>query len=101
MYSPAIRDRFQSLPILDVGSCEPLKAAIHGAALSLAALMCAYNTAAWWRRRQRHLAVNAILYIAATVWEQRQVAHHMTRCSVSPPAAAGAGRSITVRREAA
>ena len=69
-----------SLPILYPGNCEPLKAAFHGAALVLAAVMGAYNTAAWMRRRQSHLAVNAVIYLAAAVWEQRHVAHHLFPC---------------------
>jgi hypothetical protein len=73
-----------SLPILDVGSCEPLKAAVHAAALGLCALMGAYNAAAWLKRRQPHLAVNAVVYLAATYWEQRHVFEHIVRC----PAAA-------------
>jgi len=75
----------RSLPILEVGSCEPLKAVIHGVALSLAAVMGAYNAAAWLRRRQPHLAFNAVIYFAAVYWEQRHVAHHLVRCA--PPQA--------------
>jgi hypothetical protein len=70
----------RSLAILYPGSCEPLKAFIHGMALSLAAVMGAYNAAAWLRRRQRHLAVNAVIYLAAVVWEQRHVAQHRVFC---------------------
>lgn len=76
-----------SLPILYPGNCEPLKAAFHGVALVLAAVMGAYNTAAWMRRRQPHLAVNAAIYLAAAVWEQRHVAHHLFPClpAEAPP----------------
>ena len=75
-----------SLPILYPGNCEPLKAAFHGLALVLAGLMGAYNTAAWMRRRQSHLAVNAAIYIAAAFWEQRHVAHHLFPClPLTPP----------------
>jgi hypothetical protein len=79
-----------SLPILYPGSCEPLKAACHGLALGLAVLMGAYNAAAWMRRRQSHLAVNATIYILAAFWEQRHVAHHLFPClpSLAPSAAA-------------
>jgi hypothetical protein len=45
--------------------------------------MGAYNAAAWMRRRQTHLAVNAAIYIAAAVWEQRHVAHHLLPCFTS------------------
>ena len=70
----------RALPILDVGCCEPFKAAIHGAALGLTVLMGAYNAAAWLRRRQRHLAINAIVYFAAAIWEERHVRHHVAEC---------------------
>jgi hypothetical protein len=69
-----------SLAILYPGNCEPLKASFHGVALLLAAVMGAYNAAAWVRRRQSHLAINATIYIAAVFWEQRHVAHHLLPC---------------------
>jgi hypothetical protein len=74
----------RALPILDVGCCEPFKAAIHGAALGLTVLMGAYNAAAWLRRRQRHLAINTIIYLAAAVWEERHVRHHVRECFPGP-----------------
>ena len=76
-----IAEALESLPILDVGSCEPLKAAVHGVALGLCALMGLYNAAAWLKRRQSHLAINAVIYLAATYWEQRHVSQHIVRCS--------------------
>lgn len=87
---PAVKpaDARRPLPILDVGCCEPLKAAVHGAALGLTVLMGAYNAAAWLRRRQRHLAINAIVYLAAVVWEERHVRHHFGRC-LRPPGPEG------------
>jgi hypothetical protein len=77
------------LTILDVGCCEPLKAVVHATALGLAALMGAYNAAAWLRRRQSHLAVNAVIYIAAAFWEQRHVAHHLVPCLPPVPVSDG------------
>ena len=65
------------LGVLECGSCEPLKIAVHGAALGLAVVMGVYNAAAWLSRRQQHLAVNAVLYAALTAWEQQHVAHHL------------------------
>jgi len=65
------------LEVLDCGSCERLKAGVHGAALGLAVVMGAYNAAAWLRRRQPHLAINAVLYAALAAWEQQHVAHHL------------------------
>lgn len=68
------------LAVLEQGSCEALKAGVHATALGLAVLMGLYNAAAWLLRRERHLAVNTILYAALTAWEREQVAHHMAGC---------------------
>lgn len=68
------------LGVLDRGSCESLKAGVHALALGVAALMSLYNAAAWLRRREQHLALNAVLYGALTEWERHQVTHHLTRC---------------------
>ena len=65
------------LNVLKCGSCEVLKAGVHGTALGLAVVMGVYNAAAWLRRREQHLAVNAVLYAALTAWEQKHVAHHL------------------------
>ena len=65
------------LNVLNSGSCEGLKAGIHTTALGLAVVMGVYNAAAWFRRRQPHLAVNAVLYAALAAWEERHVAHHL------------------------
>jgi hypothetical protein len=40
--------------------------------------------AAWLKRRQPHLAVNSIVYTAATIWEHAHVLHHLIECQ--PPA---------------
>ena len=92
-----------SLAILYPGNCEPLKAAFHGVALVLAGVMGAYNAAAWIRRRQSHLAVNAAIYIAAAFWEQRHVAHHLYPClpAVAPVAPADASTDEAPRSQAA
>jgi hypothetical protein len=68
------------LPILKHGSCEPFKAAVHGASLGLFVVMGLYNAAAWINRRERHLAVNALIYALGVAWEQRLVAHHLSSC---------------------
>lgn len=57
--------------ILDAGSHEPLKAAVHGTVCGLAALCATYNALAWLARRDRHLAINAVAYVALTAWEIR------------------------------
>ena len=68
------------LPILQCGSCEPIKAGIHGAALGLAVVMGLYNTAAWIHRRERHLWINAVVYCLACEFERRHVSHHLDAC---------------------
>jgi len=64
------------LDILNSGSCEALKMGVHATTLALAVVMGAYNGAAWLRRREQHLAVNAVLYAALIAWESEHVAHH-------------------------
>ena len=72
--------------VLDTGRCEPLKAAVHGVLLATVALCAAYNTAAWIKRRQSHLAINAVIYTAATWWERCHIVHHLRACpDVAPP----------------
>ena len=68
------------LPILKQGSCEPFKAVVHGASLGLCAIMGMYNAAAWINRRERHLALNAVIYALGVAWEHRLVAHHLESC---------------------
>src|SRR5687767_15052341 len=65
------------LSILQRGSCEPLKAGVHAAALGLFAIMGLYNVAAWLTRRQTHLAVNALLYSSLIIVERKHVAQHL------------------------
>lgn len=71
--------------LLDSGRCEPLKAAVHGVLLAIVGVCAAYNAAAWMRRRQRHLAINAVIYSAAVIWERCHVVHHMTACDDASP----------------
>ena len=66
--------------MLDPGRCEPLKAAVHGVLLATATVCAAYNAAAWLKRRQRHLAINAVIYSAAVWWEGSHIVHHLTAC---------------------
>jgi hypothetical protein len=47
-----------------------------------------YNAAAWVNRRERHLAVNAVVYGLAVAWERRLVAHHVRACRVERQAIA-------------
>ncbi len=64
------------LSILQNGSGEAMKAIVHGIALSLVAVMGAYNASAWLQRRQRHLAFNAVIYTALVFFEYQHVIHH-------------------------
>ena len=66
--------------MLDNGECEPTKAAVHGVLMATVAVCAAYNTAAWIKRRQAHLAINAIVYTAAVWWERCHVVHHLRSC---------------------
>jgi hypothetical protein len=49
--------------------------------MATVALCAAYNTAAWIKRRQTHLAINAVVYTAAVWWERCHVIHHLRSCS--------------------
>jgi hypothetical protein len=64
------------MKVLKCGNCEEVKLGVHAMALGLAALCGAYNAAAWLSRREKHLAVNAILYAALIAFEHQHVAHH-------------------------
>ena len=76
------------LSILETGSRETLKGAIHGVALCLSAVMWTYNAAAWLQRRERHLAVNTLVYTALILFEREHVRHHWA--SSDEPAASAA-----------
>lgn len=69
------------------GKHESLKCAVHGAALSLAALMASYNIAASCYRREWHLRINAVVYSLAVIWEIKQTLHHFERAGSAEPAA--------------
>jgi hypothetical protein len=70
--------------LLDHGNCEPFKAGVHAIVLTMTGLCAAYNAAAWLKRRQRHLAVNAIVYGAAVWLERCHVMHHLAACKEKP-----------------
>ena len=83
---------------LDSGTFEGVKAGVHGAALGLAAVMCLYNAAAWLQRRERHLAINAIVYGSAIILERKHVAHH--RATLHRLALAAAAATVAAAAEA-
>jgi len=72
------------MQILQCGNGERLKTSVHAATLALAALCGLYNAAAWLKRRETHLAVNAVLYAALTAWEREHVAHHLAVMRQAP-----------------
>ena len=63
--------------MLESGEHETVKAGAHGLLGALAAVCLAYNVAAWVTRRERHLAINAVIYAALVGLEVRQVARHL------------------------
>jgi hypothetical protein len=61
------------------GERETLKGSFHAAAATLLGVMALYNVAAWCFRRERHLAVNAVLYAAGAAFELKQTRRHFTK----------------------
>ncbi len=85
------------LKVLKCGQCEELKLGVHALALGVAALCGAYNAAAWLSRRERHLAINTVMYAALIAFEQQHVAHHIAelrRPQVSPEPATTTAEAI-------
>lgn len=65
--------------MVQVGEHESLKAGIHGAICGLAAVCTVYNVWAFCVRREPHLAVNGLVYLALTAFEQKKVTSHVRR----------------------
>jgi hypothetical protein len=61
------------------GQAERIKGGVHAAACTIGGVMAVYNAVAWWHRRDRHLAVNAVLYTAGFAWEIYQTSRHFGR----------------------
>jgi hypothetical protein len=74
------------LKVLKCGNCEELKLGVHALALGVAALCGVYNAAAWLSRRERHLAVNTVMYAALIAFEQQHVSHHIAELRRHPTA---------------
>lgn len=63
--------------ILDDGSNEELKAAVHGA-IGLLALIClGYNALAYLQRPMVRLGVGVVVYVALLAWELAVVVDHL------------------------
>lgn len=67
--------------ILEQGDSEGLKAGLHAAAGALVGVFCLYNLAAFLTREECewHLARNALLYGALTIYEGCKVRTHCAR----------------------
>jgi hypothetical protein len=85
--------------LLKCGNCEPLKMSVHASALGLALICGVYNAAAWLSRRERHLAINTVMYTVLALWEQQHVAHHLA--AMKPCATAPVEPAATVQAAAA
>lgn len=72
-------DRRTGDPVLQPGAYETPKAGIHAVLGGLAATCGVYNFVAWTKRRETHLAVNAVLYAALWAWETYQTHHHLAQ----------------------
>lgn len=65
--------------MMQAGESETAKGGIHATIAGLAATCAIYNGCAWLKRRETHLAVNALLYAALWGWETYQTQHHWSR----------------------
>jgi len=65
------------LKVLKCGKLRRAQARVHALALGVAALCGLYNAAAWMSRRERHLAINTVMYAALIAIEQQHVVAHI------------------------
>lgn len=63
-------------PLLAAGHLEGFKLAVHLGIFGLSMAAALYNLGAWLARRERHLAVNACVYVGLVGWEAWQVERH-------------------------
>jgi hypothetical protein len=89
----------ETTPIWQTGCWERSKAGVHGAACALAAIMAGYNAFAWFMRRERHLAVNVVVYTVAACWEVQQTSRHWER--LAPSATQSKDATVATPRVAA
>lgn len=64
------------MKLLETGSCEPLKAGVHGVLGAIALVCFGYNTAAFAMRREGHLARGVAFYGVLVGVEVAKVVHH-------------------------
>lgn len=60
------------------GEAERVKLAVHGTMLAGAVACCVYNSASYYFRREKHNAINAIVYGMLVALEVVHVQHHYT-----------------------
>lgn len=58
------------------GEHEGLKCGVHVVGLVFGVVCFSYNVVAWLARRERHLAINAVIYGGLTALECVHVRHH-------------------------
>ena len=84
---------------VSVGHAEPVKGAAHGLAAVVCGLMFAYNTTAWLFRREPHLAINALVYGSAILYEGVQTRQHIAaRASAARNAARLQDRALVLKQ---
>ena len=59
------------------GNAEKFKAGVHLALFALASMCLGYNAMAYAARRERHLAVNVLVYGSLAAYEVDQVYKHL------------------------
>jgi hypothetical protein len=59
------------------GTCETLKGSAHVGLGVFAAACFLYNLVAFCYRREKHLAVNGVVYGVVTAYEISKVKHHL------------------------
>ena len=72
------------LPVTQPGNYESIKSMTHGLLGGLAVICCAYNSAAYYQRREPHLAQNMLLYGALALLEAYQLTKHAHRARIMP-----------------
>lgn len=65
------------MSLFDHGEHETFKLSVHASLGTLALACLGYNTIAFLRRGERHLAANAVFYAALVALEARKVGHHL------------------------
>lgn len=58
------------------GKYDAVKGAVHGAMFTGAVACCVYNASAFYYRRERHNALNALVYGLLIALELNHVQHH-------------------------